>query len=124
MRIDEASKLMGVPTTLIAEIINEENIEVERYLNGNHDLDFDAMIRVYSVYQGSHKIRGSHKKNPTDWRTRVKVLSTKVKRHEIKIEKLKEKLARREKPMRVANKEAWYPRKHRKREQVQMQTLQ
>lgn len=117
MRIDEASKLMEIPAKLISEIIDEHEIEVERYLNGNHDLSFEAMMTIYSVYDGSYRST-NHTKRITDWRQKVKVLNNKVNRLQKKLDKLESR--RHPEPV-VVNKtevkylktKPWYPRKKR-----------
>ena len=116
MRIDEASKLMEIPAKLISEIIDEHEIEVERYLNGNHDLSFEAMMTIYSVYDGSYRST-NHTKRITDWRQKVKVLNNKVNRLQKKIDKLEsrkpEVIVNGTSEVKYLTTKPWYPRKKR-----------
>lgn len=89
MRIEEASKLMGVPEQLISEIIEEHNIEVDKY--GNHDLTFEAMVQISRIYQGMRK------RPLIDWRQKAQQLQTKVYKLELRLGDRKTK--------------KWYPKK-------------
>lgn len=115
MRIDQASKLMGIPIPLIREIITDNQIKVEEYMNGNHDLPFEAMLRIHAVYQGTYR-------SDTDWRATSKRLRQKVKRLEERVEKLKAQVKAQPKVRKPRittdelferKKKNWYPRRRR-----------